>query len=312
MKRIAIAILLLTAAAFAVGSLCNTMMQTQAASAAAGMEFRQTANELAGLSQTAAALQNETAEKAKRLRAASSHPGLSSERLGFLEGNIARLPASGWKELRGQLGIGWDSSPDYVLVGKHVLKDFDLQPLNATFNGFVDPPETVLALTPEEQAQIGAAVQDIRASVLTRLHRSEPSGEIVASYTIPPVDPMLEQSLSNRFSARIASIVGPDRADFFADRCWRNIRKGIGPEGPHAASFTIRRSITEGEPRFTYEIMDVEARSAGEVRFAYYPSEWFCFLFQGGWQAIAQSEGFELPTNFPALGPGWPPLKIGP
>jgi len=40
-----------------------------------------------------------------------------------------------------------------------------------------------------------------------------------------------------------------------------------------------------------------------DVRYVHYPSLWFIALFPGGWEAIAQREGFELPKNFRNNGP---------
>jgi hypothetical protein len=66
---------------------------------------------------------------------------------------------------------------------------------------------------------------------------------------------------------------------------------------------TIRRAPAEGEPKFTCEIREGNSSRTSDVRYAHYPSLWFLALFPGGWEAIAQREGFTLPKDFRNSGP---------
>lgn len=311
MKKLILVFLLWAVAAFALGSLRKTMFQAQASSLSTAAEWRKTTNGLADLVQTAAALRADITQKIARLRQTSSHSRLSPELLKCLEGNTRSLPEHTWMELRSQLGLGWDVSPDYVLVNKRVLSQLDLDLLNGTFNSFMHPAKTVLALTPQEQSGIEAAVQDVRASVLSRVQSSAPSGDIVANYTLPPMRPDAELTLSNRFFAGFAASVGQDRAHYFADSCWLRLRRALVLPGSDPIELIVHRTAATKEPQFTYEIEQGNSVTTGKVHYATYPSMWFDFLIQGGWQAIAQREGFELPTNFPPLSPRFPPLTIG-
>ena len=81
-----------------------------------------------GLAATRAAMlaaQAEVLDKRNRLLQARRHPALSPELLLLLEKDGFTGHSAAWAELRQQLGIGWDTSPDYVLVRKQVLKQLN-------------------------------------------------------------------------------------------------------------------------------------------------------------------------------------------
>ena len=116
---------------------------------------------------------------AKRIR----HRYISPELLLLLEGDSSKAHPAAWAELRQQLGIGWDSSPDYVLVSKRVLKGLEYQRLSLSA-----APRTghagLLALSPDEQSALKSVLQHARDAAWLRLQRTEPSGDIVAQYTV--------------------------------------------------------------------------------------------------------------------------------
>ena len=248
-------------------------------------------------------LREEVADKKGRFKQASLRPNISPELLKLLAGeNPGRNPAA-WAELREQLGIGWNNSGDYVLVRKSLLKQFNLQPLDKE-----DATRAVLAISSAEQTAIKAAVQQAKEAAWTRLQRTElqrtePVGDIVAQYTIPAADPSFEQAISNRYSAEITGILGAERADVFLHQGWNELRGQLALTAAEPITMKIRRSVNGGEPKFSYQLTQGGSSKMEYVRYANYPSLWFLALFPGGWEAIAQREGFELPKNFRNSGP---------
>jgi hypothetical protein len=248
-----------------------------------------------GLAATRAAMltaQAEVLDKRNRLLQAGRHPTLSSELLLLLEKDGFTGHSAAWAELRQQLGIGWDTSPDFVLVRKQVLKQLDCPPLFCASRAS-DFTCGLLGLSPAEQSTIEAVLGGIRKERSLAVQRAEPRGDVVAQYTMPAVDPSSEQTLSNRFAAEITSVVGPERADFLAPEAWRQLSFDLAP--PVANTMIIRKTLVDGEPDLICEMSDGGYLML--VRYGRYPSGWFLTLFPDGWKTLAGQEGFELPPN---------------
>jgi hypothetical protein len=242
-------------------------------------------------------LRGEVRDKKNRLKESMSHPQMSPDLLRLLEGETRRNLAA-WAELRRQLGIGWDASPDYVLVNKAALKDLQYEELRYQRR----PSELtsdLLGLSPAEQSSLAAAIQRVREGPWGEVQRSEPSGDIVAQYTVQPPDPEAELSVSNHFVADIAAAVGQERADLFLPDAWRELSANMAPR--QTQTITIRRSVTDGEPDLVCEIREGGKVSVSPVRYAtipMYPAGWFINMFPGLWQDMAKRENFELPAKF--------------
>ena len=97
---------------------------------------------------------------------------------------------------------------------------------------------------------------------------------------------------------QISTILGVERADVFLNQGWNELKNELALAEAEPVTMTIRRSTAEGELKFTCEIREGNSSRTSDVRYANYPSRWFLALFPGGWEAIAQREGFELPRNF--------------
>ena len=99
-------------------------------------------------------------------------------------------------------------------------------------------------------------------------------------------------------AADVAAAVGQERADMLLPDAWRELRSGLAPAKPE--TMTIRRAMVDGEPDLICEMKrgDILSDSTSPVRYAHYPSAWFLTLFPGGWKALAEREGFELPQSF--------------
>src|SRR5262249_3197349 len=160
-------------------------------------------------------------EKKRRLADALPQSGPSPELVRFLEGKQLRPPTATLAELRQKLGIGWGSSPDYVLVNKCVLSQLDFSRLDFGKRP-TDTACQLLGLSPAEQTALTAALERARNDwQAPAVERTEPHGDIVAQYAVHPPDSNTEMNLSNRLAAAIVGAVGAERADILLPATWR-------------------------------------------------------------------------------------------
>jgi hypothetical protein len=234
-------------------------------------------------------------DKKSRLKDARSHPEIGPELLRVLEGKEPKWNPAAWAELRRQLGIGWNASPDYVLVSKAVLKDLDYQRL-VSAKYVTGTTADLLGLSRAEQSSLASIIQRVRDGQAFHVQRTEPSGDIVAQYTAPPMDPEVAMSVSNSFATDITGVVGQERADMLVLPAWRELSRDLAPGT--AETMTIRRTVVDGEPTLTCEMKAGSRVNVYPVRYAYYPSSWFLTVFPMGWEDLAKRENFQLPANF--------------
>lgn len=257
------------------------------------------ANQLGATQEVVSSLRAEIQEQRERLRQLNRHPNLSAEMLELLEGNKSRGQARAWAELRQQLGIGWDTSPDYVLVNKQAIRDVWFNKLNHDGRLSGDAVQ-LLSLSPDEQKAVRAALAAACEGQWLNVQSTPPSGNIVAQYTIAPPDPAFAAGQSNAFAADITAAIGPERASYFLPDAWRELMSDLAPS--ETKTMTIRQTDVDGQPDLVCEVTQGASVSTMPVRYARYPNFPVMKLFPGGWQAMAQTVGFELPPNF--LPPG--------
>lgn len=300
MKRLALAILLLSVGTGGLGMLHQATRHFQTMNALRCHELHAACNQLTELNKAIAMTREEVARKKALLAAAPVAPKISPELLELLTGNASskshKRNLAGWDELREQLGIAWNNSEDYVLVSKPVLNRFNFRQLY-TAERASDTATAVFALSPQEQAGLADALHEARQAAISRVQRVEPTGDVVAQYTIQP-NPAVQATLSNQFSTEITGILGTERSDLFLPAAWRELKPELTPDGNEPVTMTIRRSAGDGDLKLIWELSQGTSVSSGDVRYAYYPSTWFLTLFPGGWESIAAREGFELPKSF--------------
>src|SRR5947208_8562910 len=116
MNKLLLVFAVLSASTIGFTALHRAAERAQAARLSHDVEWAAATNRLAELNAASVSLRNEVTVKKSQLRQASSHPRVRSELLSLLEGETSDQHSPAWAELRDQLGIGWDSSDDYVLV----------------------------------------------------------------------------------------------------------------------------------------------------------------------------------------------------
>lgn len=300
MKRVALALSILSSGAIGIGLLCQATRHFQATNALRWHELDGVIGQLAELNKAIASVQEGVARKKLKIASTPITPSFSPELLELLTGNPSSksrkrsLAAS--DELREKLGIDWNNSGDYVLVTKQALNRFNFSRLYAAERA-TDTATKVFALSPREQAGLADALHHARQATISRVQRVEPTGDIVAQYTIQP-DETLQASISNQFSTEITALLGTERSDSFLPSAWRELGPDLTPSGSEPVTMTVRRSSGESGPKLVWELKQGTSVSTDDVRFAYYPSSWFLTLFPGGWETIAAREGFELPKSF--------------
>jgi hypothetical protein len=292
---------------------------TRASAAAMESERRLRTNRLATAQAAAVAERREVARRQDLLRQAVRRPDLSPELVTFLvggaqpaaaprprglqeallaEAEAQRLKSQLSAELRQALGIGWDSSPDYLLIRKDALKQLDFQRLDA-MAGLAPATCDLLALSPDEQAALQSALDRAKEAVWARVQRTEPSGDVVAQYTFPALDSAFAQSLSNSFSADVDSAIAPERTDLFLHGGWNELKWDLNAPG-ETQTLTIRKTVVDGEPDLVCDVNTGGNVQSSPVRYARYPfgPDILLFFQPLGWDTLAQQAGFTLPPRF--------------
>jgi hypothetical protein len=300
MKKLFLILVVICVAAFVFGKLRRYVRQTQVVTATQAGELDALTRRMAEDQKTNVGLRNELTAKKNHLRLVARHPEITPELLNLIEGNFANGSPGAWAQLRQELGLGWNESPDYLLVRKQALKNLDYVMF---YSGTTPTPTAMdlLGLSSEEKSSLTSALRSLRDGWEgNSLKRTEPHGDIVAQYTLTPPDAAAEQSLSNNFTAALVSAVGQERADLMQREAWSNFRRDLGPT--ESETLTIRQTTVNGEPDLTWQIQRGPDGSGGgasqPVRYAMYPSSWFLTCFPGGWDTLAQREGLQLPAAF--------------
>ncbi len=277
------------------GWLRRAVRRTHAATAIAEQQWAYATNGLALAQAGTEELRRKVQDQRRQLHEALSHPEISPELLALLESRGFKGSALAWTQLRQELGLGWDCSPDYVLVSKRVLPSLEYSRLLSGERAS-DTACDLLAISAAEKTALRSTLQHMREGQWLNLQRAEPGGDVVAQYTMPPPDPALDQTVSNNFFAAVTSILGQDRADLFSSAAWRELRSDLAPR--EAETLTIRQTVVDGEPDLVWEMKRGGQTWSDPVRYARYPGSWFLKVFPGGWKALAEREGFELPARF--------------
>ncbi len=297
MKKVLLIMVAVGSGVISFSSFRSAAQRTRAATAIDRQQLAVATNRLAQARAKVSSLREMVQAKQNQLGQFPRHPDISPELLQLLKGNFSKATPAAWAELRQQLGIGWDASPDYVLVSKSVLKRLQYSRLYSVSH-LTDTACNILGISPEEESAVDSVFghgQHEWEGV--RVKRAEPNGDIVAEYTAVPPDPTFEQSFSNNIVAGITAAIGPERANLLLADGWREFRNELGPT--EAETMIIRQTEVAGQPDLVCEMSrDGKVCDRSPVRYANYPSSWFLARFPGGWAELARTEGFDLPTRY--------------
>jgi hypothetical protein len=308
MKKLLLAVLILSAGVVGFGGLRRAAERARNAVERDRAEWSGVARRVEALEQLAVGLQADVKAKQARLDQLSAQTRFSPELLQALERNPdSHGPTSVMAGLRERLGINWSASPDYVLVAKSVLKDLGLSAID--LHGKLKTPAcTVLALTPEEHAAIEGAMRQAEAEhaawTVTNVLRIEPSGDVVAHYTIP-ANRDQARTILEPLIAKVNAAIGAERMALLRAYAggWF---VGLGTLGDQDTTLIVRRYREGNRSRLACEFRSEPVEGdpdgdrnmgVGELTREPIPSA-FRAVFPGGWRELAEREGFALPDDF--------------
>lgn len=218
--------------------------------------------------------------------------------------DLNALSAEEREQLRAELDCHWNTTGDFLIVSKKSLESIDFRAVES--GTLTDAARAALAMTAQEQSGLDALMQRLTQShqgwAKDHLQREIPTGDVVAKYSLP-VDVEFSQSLSNQFTGGIYTALGPERGELFQghSRNWMDaLGMSSGPGSAYANSpttMTIERYSPQSDQlRYTLQRANSQMQTS-VTRWQPFPEE-FRAAFPGGWEELAQREGFELPKDF--------------
>jgi hypothetical protein len=299
MKRLVLALAILASAAGVVGALHHAASQYQRVADDQTQVLMRETRLVAQARTRFTSITEQVRDLKQKLRtlraiAAGSDPGA----LGIRAGSAHLSPAQS-EQLLAELGFNWASTGDYLIVSKDTLRAISVSGLRGT--RLNQTACDVLAITPDERANIEtttqALVDQYKAWAQEHIRREEPSGDIVAKYTLPQ-DSALSQSLSNSFASGITATLGQERGNLLLDYCssWM-MELGLGGGGGNSI-LTVKR-YGSGDDSHLSLVLDYSGShmSTDVSPYQEFPGA-FLPLFPNGWPDLAQREGFALPKSF--------------
>jgi len=308
MRKLLLAILILSAGAAGFGRLRRAAADAQGSVEQTRVEWAAVNHRVEELEKLITGLKADVKEKRARLDRASVQTRFSPELLAVLDRDLApNWPKKVPSELRERLGIAWTNSADYILVAKSVLKNLYFSSPGERGN-LKSPVCAVLAITPDERAAIEAAMRQAEADhatwTITNVIRTEPTGDVVAHYTIPAnrdqartiLEPLMET---------VKTTLGRERTELLQHFAGGWLL-GLGRLGDQDTTLIVRRHVEGNQSRLGLEVRyepaagdPDEDRSIGvnSVTGRSFPPA-FRAVFPGGWRELAEREGFTLPEDF--------------
>jgi len=157
----------------------------------------------------------------------------------------------------------------------------------------------ILALNPAERDTLEGALKRAEAEYAAwfkgAVQRVEPAGDVVADYRVP-ANPEMANLIQAEGGALMLATLGPERAALIPDyaHSWLYHHAGLGTTG---LRLTVRRNPEGQQPPLWFQVTSESGNSgAGAVGRENVP-EPFRDVFPGGWNDLAQREGFTLPDD---------------
>jgi hypothetical protein len=209
------------------------------------------------------------------------------------------LTAAQREQLLAELGFNWRTTGDYLIVSKETLRAISFGALRDA--KLSDTACAVLSVTPDERASVDATAQSLNAALgdWTRTHaqREDPSGDVVAKYTLP-TDADFSQSLSNQFASSVVGTLGDERGELLLQYAHQWMSE-LGMENPGSQTLTVSRYPNGDTSRLSFSVSQSTGAMMSTDVSPYQPfPPAFQPLFPNGWSDLAQREGFALPPSF--------------
>ena len=296
MKKLLLSLVLLAAAVtlFYALHLCTSRLSSQAAFLAQGwneqsQQLAQARLQLTVTEERVRTLKHNLAAEPAPVPAAAP-PSLTA--------NLDNLTPEQTEKLLAELGFDWESTGSYLVISKNTLHHLSVDAVRGV--KLTDVVCQVLAIAPEERAALEAMTQrlgaDFKAWAETHVQRDEPTGNVVAKYTLP-TDPAFSLSLSNTFTSGVTATLGAERSALFLNYAgsWMS---DLGMYGGDPVSMVVKRYNAGGETHLGLEVRSGHGSMSTDVTPHQPVPEAFRLMFPNGWPDLAAREGFDLPKSF--------------
>lgn len=324
MKRLLISLLILTVGTTVFCALRTTVNTTREALLAQTAAWQSQTQQVAALlleTQTITEHWNETKQALAALPQPSGVTQLAEKILGGATSD--QLSAAESEQLLAELGFNWNTTGDYLIISKKSLGEISFDALKGAKLTAV--AEAALAITPAEKSTLQATIQQINearsAWVKAHAQRDEPSGNILAKYSLP-TDPEFAANQLALFTNSVFSTLSGARAKMFQDHSGQWLADsgmGIIPDYskvPAAFRAAVPALFEHEYYKAKPTTLTVERYKSGDEWYMNYNlkqegntmttsvNPWQPFpaafkpLFPGGWPDLAKAEGFELPKEF--------------
>jgi hypothetical protein len=300
MKRLLIAFFVFTAGASLLCGLQKTTTETRREIVSSKEAWATHTQWVARATAERADLEEQMRELKRRL-AESPVPDGTRKRIAALFPHSGRtLTPEQREQLLAEFGFNWNTTDEYLVVSKQTLHSINLDTVKGS--KLTGPVCDVLAITPDERAAIDTTMKQLadayKSWATSHVKREEPSGDIVANYTMP-TDAELSQSLSNRFVTEIMQTLGKERGELLEDYAsdWTTALKMTGTVS-NDTTMVVKRYGSDDQPRLSVELRQAGSGMTTDVSPWQPFPEAFKPLFPGGWPDLAAREGFQLPQEF--------------
>ncbi len=320
MKRVMLAILILSAGTTVFCALCSATTNARQELATQTSAWQTHLQQLAQLQLEKQQVFERWTDTKQLLAAQAPLPALTQLAEKILSGAaFENLSAAESEQLLAELGFSWNTTGDYLIVSKKSLAGISFDGMKGV--KLADVARAVLAITPAEQTEIETMTQQLgdarTAWAKEHVQRTEPSGDVLAQYALP-VDADFSQSQLAIFTNGIFSVLGTERGQWLQNHSigwmmdvglrngqdFSNVPEELRATMPTAeyetqpTALTVERYKSGDEWRMNYRLKQAGNSMVTSVSPWQPFPEAFRAVFPGGWEELAQREGFQLPKEF--------------
>ena len=320
MKKILLAIFIL---AVGITLFCAARQATAAASenlAAQTSAWQTQTQQLVALRLEQQRVLERVTDTKQLLKSQPSPPTLAQLTEKILSGaSLKNLSATESEQLLAELGFNWNSSGEFLIVSKKSLVGISFDGMNGV--KLTAAAIGTLAISPAEQGAVEAMTQQLCAErtawVKEHIQRTEPSGDVLAEYTLP-ANVELSQSQLAVFTNGVLTALGSERGQWLQDHSSRwmedtGLHTGydfskvpaellpllsVDEHQNQPTTLTLKRYQAGKDWHLNFTLQQAGNNMTTSVNPWQPFPEAFQSIFPGGWRELAEREGFELPKEF--------------